>query len=132
MPFVNLKLFGPQPTRSQAAALHQGLARLMESPLRKKRELTVVAIDAQAGQASLGGVALAPGEWTAQLTALVTAGTNTEDEKAEFQRRAHALLAENFGEPSAPLYVVVQEVPGTDWGYGGRSQAARARAAPTA
>lgn len=129
MPFVNLKLFGAEPTGDQIAGLQKGLAELMARPLRKKPELTVVAVDAAPGRASLGGAALASGGWTGQLTALVTAGTNTEEEKAEFQRLAHGLLADSFGQPSAPLYVVVQEVPGVDWGYGGQTQAARAKAA---
>lgn len=129
MPFVNLKLFGAIPTEAQVATLQEGLARLMARPLRKKSELTVVAVDATPGHASVGGVGLARGAWTGQLTAFVTAGTNTEEEKAGFQRLAHALLSDHFGEPSAPLYVVVQEVPSTDWGYGGTTQAARAKAA---
>lgn len=128
MPFVNLALFGAAASDAQIAALQEGLAQLMARPLRKKPELTVVAVDANAGRASLGCESLARGEWTAQLTAMVTAGTNTREEKAEFQRLAHELLARTFGEPSAPLYVVVQEIPGTDWGYGGLSQAARASA----
>lgn len=132
MPFVNLGLFGVRATDDQIAALQKGLAELMAGPLRKKPELTVVAVNASPGLASLGGSALAQGAWTGQLTAMVTAGTNTEEEKAVFQRQAHELLAATFGEPSAPLYVVVLEIPGTDWGYGGRSQAARAGAAVAA
>lgn len=129
MPFVHLKLFGAKPGQRDISALQQGLTALMKSPMRKKPELTVVAVEQSSAHVALGGEQLADDQWTAQITALVTAGTNTEEEKAVFQSAAHELLAERFGAPSAPVYVVVLEVPGGDWGYGGRSQAARAKAA---
>lgn len=129
MPFVHLKLFGAKPTDADVASFQEGLTGLMASPMRKKPELTVVSVEASGARVSQAGAELAGSEWTAQLTAFVTAGTNTQDEKAAFQAAAHDLLVARFGEPSAPLYVIVQEVPGTDWGYGGLPQAARAKAA---
>ena len=132
MPFVHLSLFNANASDRDVEALQRGLTDLMASPMRKKRELTVVSVEAPAAHVALGGSALAGSEWAGQLTAYVTAGTTTEDEKAAFQRDAHALLVQRFGPPAAPLYVIVQEVPGTDWGYGGLPQAARARAVAAA
>ena len=132
MPFVHLTLFNADATDDDVAALQQGLTDLMANPMRKKRDLTVVSVEASGARVARGGTELGMGRWGGQLTAFVTAGTNTEEEKAIFQRQAHALLVRRFGEPAAPVYVIVQEVPGTDWGYGGLSQAARARAAATA
>ena len=129
MPFVQLQLFGARTTDADVAALQARLTDLMAQPLRKKPELTVVSVTSRDARVARAGVELRAGEWTAQLTAFVTAGTNTPDEKAAFQATAHAMLVERFGQPAAPLYVIVQEVDGTDWGYGGLPQAVRARAA---
>ena len=132
MPFVHLTLFNADASDRDVEALQHGLTDLMAKPMRKKRELTIVSVETSPAHVALGGTALAGSEWTGQLTAFVTAGTNTADEKAAFQREAHALLVQRFGPPAAPLYVIVQEVPGPDWGYGGLSQAARARAVAAA
>jgi 4-oxalocrotonate tautomerase len=129
MPFVHLELFGARPSEPTLAALRQGLVDLMATTLHKVRTLTVV--DIEVGAASHVGCGDAPlrgHEWTAMLKAHVTADTNSVEEKADFQRSAHALLVLHMGEPAAPLYIVVQEVPATDWGYGGITQAERARA----
>jgi 4-oxalocrotonate tautomerase len=77
-------------------------------------------------------VALDEAGWTASLVAHVTAGTNTEAEQAAFIAQAHTLIAETFGRPAtAPIYIVVDEIPATGWGYDGRTQHAR-RVAPSA
>lgn len=129
MPFVHLQILGAQPASAATEALQRGLTDLMAGTLRKKRELTVVAVEhAASARVFCGARELSTGRRTAQLTAFVTAGTNTAAEKAAFQARAHALLVAELGEPATPLYIVVQEVPAGDWGYGGLSQAARADA----
>ena len=78
---------------------------------------------------SVGGQAL-PSPWAASLVAHVTAGTNTAAEQAAFIAEAHALIAATLHLPAgAPLYVIVNEVPATAWGYDGQTQWARRVAA---
>jgi 4-oxalocrotonate tautomerase len=68
---------------------------------------------------------------TALVEIQITAGTNTVAEKAAFVALAHAELQQQLGAGGpleAATYVVVQELPATDWGYGGQTQAARRQA----
>ena len=69
---------------------------------------------------------------TAWLEISITQGTNTAEEKSAFVAQAYAELAAQLGgrgglEPAS--YVIVRELPATDWGYGGATQAARRMAA---
>ena len=65
---------------------------------------------------------------TAWLEISITAGTNSEAQKARFIQAAfdelQRLLAPGGGFEVAS-YVTVRELPATDWGYGGRTQRAR-------
>ena len=126
MPFVHLKAFGADLAPDQVAKIQSSLTGLMASVLRKKRALTVVQVELARNSHVFCGAEQPPSGWTGQLTAFVTLGTNTTDEKARFQAQAHAMLCEELGDPSTPLYIIVQDVPATDWGYDGMTQAARA------
>lgn len=130
MPFVDLTLHHEAPTQQALTAVRTGLTRLMAEVLRKRADLTVVAIKLDApGSIAIGGEPLASGEWSGRLVAFVTAGTNSESEKAQFLAEAHDLLVQHLSRPASPFYIVVQEVPAGAWGYDGRSQADRARPA---
>lgn len=62
----------------------------------------------------------------------ITQGTNTAMEKVEFIEAAFAELRRQlgYGGPLDPAsYVIVRELPATDWGYGGQTQQARRRVA---
>ncbi len=72
-----------------------------------------------------------PAQPTALLEISITAGTNTAEEKAAFIDAAFAELQRQLGggKPlAAASYVIVRELPATDWGYGGLTQAARRNA----
>ncbi|MFN4118736.1 tautomerase family protein [Acidovorax sp.] len=65
---------------------------------------------------------------TALLEISITQGTNTGEEKAAFIVAAFAELQRQLaggGALAAASYVVVRELPGSDWGWGGRTQQAR-------
>ncbi len=128
MPFVDLTLHHAAPPERALIAVRTGLTRLMADVLRKRADLTVVAIKLEHPESiAIGGKPLAPGEWSGRLVAFVTAGTNSESEKAQFLAEAYGLLAQHLSRPASPFYIVVQEVPAGAWGYDGRSQAERAR-----
>lgn len=130
MPLVRIHVAGSTPSPAQVAALQQRATALMAGVLGKRADLTVVAVEHHgAASWSVGGAAPAGGgRPLAQLDALVTAGTNSEAEKSAFIRAAHALLAEVLGPLASPVYVALRELPGTDWGYDGLTQAARREA----
>ncbi|MDD2924301.1 MAG: tautomerase family protein, partial [Rhodoferax sp.] len=65
---------------------------------------------------------------TAFLEISVTQGTNTAQQKADFIAAAFEELQHQLGAGQAlerASYVIVRELPVTDWGYGGQTQAAR-------
>jgi 4-oxalocrotonate tautomerase len=127
MPTLNLSI-SPMQNAERYAALGAALTRITAQVLRKKPEVTVVMIqDMPAARYSVGGLACI--QPVACLEISITAGTNTEDEKAQFIRAAYAELQRQLGTANQslalPSYVVVRELPATDWGYGGVTQAER-------
>jgi len=126
MPTLQLRIAPPQGPQRHAQ-LAQALTALTARVLGKRAEVTAVLID----ELPLTSWHIG-GESTAQPTALlaidITLGTNTADEKAGFIAAAFAELQSQLA-PEAGLapasYVIVREVPATDWGYGGVTQQAR-------
>ena len=58
----------------------------------------------------------------------VTAGTNTNAEKAEMISRSMEMLTEIIGPVPEASYVVIHDLDAGAWGYNGRTQKARADA----
>ncbi len=134
MPTLNLKIAPLQnPERYQALA--RALTDLTAQFLGKRAEVTAVIIDdLPAARWYVGGRdAQRP---TALLEISITQGTNTPSEKAAFIEAAFAELRRQLGHSTGVLekasYVIVREVPATDWGYGGQTQASRKRASSPA
>lgn len=123
MPLIHIVLSGPAPEAATIRRLQQETTQLMQGILRKEAALTVVNV------AHLpGGAGAANGEpvaATASLQAMITAGTNSAEEKADFIAAATALLRAANGPSAAPVYVVLHEIPAASWGYDGLTQAAR-------
>ncbi|MDR3371116.1 tautomerase family protein [Rhodoferax sp.] len=126
MPTLQLKV-SPLQNPSRYRLLSQALTELTAQLLGKRKEVTAVMIeDLPAAHWHMGGHEV-QGQ-TACLEISITQGTNTAQEKAAFIAAAFAELQTQLGagqalEPAS--YVIVREVPATDWGYGGQTQAAR-------
>ena len=126
MPFINVKVAGPQLEKSQTVALQKDITFLMAEVLRKQGPLTAVLVEqVPAANWSIGSE---PVTRAAQVDVFVSAGTNTPEEKARFIAEAYALLRKVLG-PDLPevSYVMVHDVPMNSWGYGGRTQEFRAQ-----
>ncbi len=126
MPTLQLKV-APLLNTERYRALAQALTRITAQHLGKREEVTAVVIDdLPAARWYIGGRNVQRA--TALLEITVTAGTNTDAQKQAFIAAAFAELQEQLGH-GQPLeeasYVTVREVPASDWGYGGQSQAAR-------
>ncbi len=123
MPILNVKLSGtPSPhTSSRVAAV---LTDLTVEILKKKRELTAVAIDYVAPtEWFIAGASVAAQPFgTFHLDIKVTEGTNTKDEKAAFVSRAFAAIELIIGSVAPASYIVVHDVRGDSWGYQGETQ----------
>lgn len=127
MPTLQLKLSPAGPAPDQAAlmaALAAELTQLTATVLGKRPEVTAVMVELlPSAQWFIGGAAVA--QATAWLEIRITAGTNTAAQKADFIAQAYALLQRHLGTLASASYVIVQELPASDWGYGGQTQAAR-------
>ena len=126
MPTLVLKLTplqNPERYRQLASALTDLTVQL----LGKRREVTAVVIDdLPAARWHIGGAPVV--RPTALLEISITEGTNTEEEKAAFIQAAFVELQRQLAdddELATASYVVVRELPASDWGYGGRTQLAR-------
>ena len=129
MPTLVLKVAPLQnPERYQALA--QALTRLTAELLGKRPEVTAVMIeDLPAAQWLVGGEPVR--RPTAWLEISITQGTNTPQEKARFIQAAQQELQRQLAHGGAleeASYVIVRELPATDWGYDGQTQLDRQRA----
>ena len=126
MPTLTLKISPPQDTQRQRA-LAAALTRITADTLGKRPELTAVILDGLPNeQWYLGARPLQ--RPTAWLEISITAGTNTAQQKAAFIEQAFAELQRQLvhgGSLEDASYVIVRELPATDWGYGGQTQRAR-------
>lgn len=129
MPFMHLRLSRPQGAehRLDTAALAERITALIGQHLGKKPALTALQIEAvDAAQWFIGARSLADhGLAGFQAEIQVTEGTNTKSDKAAFVSAVYALLADVLGPLHHVSYVVVQDVPGDAWGYGGHTQERR-------
>jgi 4-oxalocrotonate tautomerase len=129
MPTLQLKI-APLQNPSRYRNLASTLTRLTAQYLGKRPEVTAVLIeDLPAARWHIGGTDVQ--RPTAFLEISITAGTNTEAEKSAFIAAAFEALQQQLGagQPLEPAsYVIVRELPATDWGYGGQTQAVRRQA----
>ncbi len=121
MPYVQIRL-SSAPAGS-LELLGREATRLMAQVMGKRREVTVVEVVPSAGAWFVAGEpATGP---SAYVDIKITRGTNDETQKSRLLADFQALLETALGALGAPAYVVIHEVPGSDWGYAGRSQASR-------
>lgn len=126
MPTLTLRLAAP-PDHERDQALATALTAITAATLGKRVEVTAVLIEElPAARWFIGARAVQ--RPTALLEISVTEGSNTPAQKAAFIKTAFAELQEQLA-PGAALeaasYVIVREVPATDWGYGGKTQQTR-------
>jgi 4-oxalocrotonate tautomerase len=128
MPTLTLKL-SSLPSETTLETIGASLTKITHDLLGKREELTALMIEAlPSRQWFIGGVPIT--EPTAWLEVSISAGTNTEPQKESFIHAAHDLLkttCNSSGTFAVASYVIVRELPTTDWGYGGITQAARKR-----
>lgn len=129
MPTLQLKI-APPVSAEVHATLARELTALTAELLGKRPEVTAVMIEElPAARWYVGAAAVQRA--TAWLEISITAGTNTVAQKAAFIEAAFAALQGRLGagQPLEPAsYIIVHELPATDWGYGGQTQQARQRA----
>ena len=126
MPILTLKL-SAQAHLQNESVLAKALTALSHRVLHKRLDVTSVVLQRIAQESWWVGGEVSD-QIFAQLDIRVTQGTNTEEEKTAFVAQAFALLSEHLGKGQvmhATSYISVQELPATDWGYGGFTQQQR-------
>jgi 4-oxalocrotonate tautomerase len=126
MPFINVKVAGQPLAPSQVRGIHAGVTALMGDILHKVGPLVGVLVE----EVPLAGwsVGAEPVACAAQVDAIISAETNTAEEKGRFIAETSRLLKEVLGSDLAEVsYVVIHEVPKDSWGYDGLTQAHRAQ-----
>jgi 4-oxalocrotonate tautomerase len=129
MPYIRITVAGVALRAAQRAQLQTAFTRDVQRLLGKRREVTAVTVvELPAGSWAIDGQGV---QRAAHAEIAITAGSNTAPEKAAMVAAAHACLHEVLGPLPDATYVVIQEIAGDAWGYGGRTQQARrtARAA---
>jgi 4-oxalocrotonate tautomerase len=125
MPFVSIKIAGPELTPMQKRALQTGFTELMAGTMRKVYDLTAVAIERVEPNDWATGARPSGSGRAAYVEVKVTQGTNSPLETQQFIAEGHALLTTTLGTLPEATYVVVHEIPAKAWGYAGKTQEAR-------
>lgn len=131
MPYINIRTAGEPLTSQQIKQLVTGTTKLMTNVMGKKAELTSVRIEpAESFCWGLGGELVSDRQnRAAHMDIKVTDGTNSDEQKAAMVEAGHGLLAKVLGSLPEATYVVIHDLPGGNWGYAGKTQAARAQSA---
>ena len=130
MPILNVKVSVPK-SRETVARISESLLELTSRILKKKREVTAIAIDfIEPDCWIVGGRSLTDHKkHSFYFDIKITDETNTKDEKAQYIREAFAGFAAILGEVHEESYIYVQDVRAASYGYGGKTQEYRYQAA---
>lgn len=127
MPFIDVRIATDQVTDEAVKEVTTGITAIMSNILNKKRELvavTVTAVDPRLwviSNQTMNNSTLT----TAFVSASITSGKNTEQQKAEALQHIHDLLNHAIGPLNEASYIVITELPASNWGYDGKSQKSR-------
>jgi 4-oxalocrotonate tautomerase len=123
MPIINISVTAA-PDAALSARIAGEITELTRTYLRKDPTVTAVAVtyvDPQHWFA--GGKSLASqGQNTFWLDIKVVDGTNTKDELADYLGQAFVAMTRIVGSVHHESYALVDEVPASAYGYGGRTQ----------
>lgn len=127
MPYIEVRIAGTELAEEQLERLSAGITNIMADTLGKQRSLVAISVETIPPQRwFIAGSNMTGGDQaTAFVSARITQGTNTEAQKAAALNELFQLLGNVLGSMAAASYVVLDEIPATDWGYGGYSQASR-------
>jgi 4-oxalocrotonate tautomerase len=123
MPILNVKVSRPASadlTRRISTALAELTARILKKP----PEVTAIAIDYVAPEhwVIAGRTLVEHGKSSFYFDIKVTEGTNTKDEMAQYVAESFEAFRGILGDLHEESYVYVEEVRGSAYGYGGRTQ----------
>lgn len=115
MPYISIHVSSDL-TQLQIKNLVEGTTNIMANILHKNAELTAVSITKIDKEHWFIGNKLATNSVSAYVNAKISKGTNTEKEKSDALSAFNQLLDNEIGPLTPTSYVVLDEVPTTDWG----------------
>jgi 4-oxalocrotonate tautomerase len=123
MPILNVKV-SARPDAKLAATVAETLTELTVRILRKRRELTAVAVDFVPREHWIvGGRSLTElDKHSFYFDIKIVDGTNTKDEKAQYVAESFDAFSKLLGDLHAESYVYVQDVRAEAYGFGGLTQ----------
>ena len=123
MPILNVKVSGTK-SAERTAQISELLLDLTTRILKKKREVTAIAIDyIDPEHWIVGGKSLSEqGKNSFYFDIKITDETNTKDEKALYIKEAFDGFARILGRLHEESYIYVQDVRAASYGYGGYTQ----------
>lgn len=124
MPFGRITVAADELTAAQGRSLVGGLTDRLAHDLRKKPDVTVVHLNRVPRSSWFVEGAEATGLGV-HVEVSITAGTNTEDEKARFIRNVYDLVKHEVPGAVDTIYVALYELAADAYGYGGVTQAVR-------
>ena len=132
MPILNVKISAKR-SDEMTKAIGALLIELTSRILGKDPKVTAIAIDyVDPRDWIAGGKTLAEqGKSSVYFDVKVTDETNTKDEKARYILEAFQGFAAILGDLHEESYIYVQDVRGTAYGYGGKTQEYRYQHAPS-
>jgi len=123
MPILNVKV-GSKKSAALTKAISEMLLEATTRILRKKRDLTAIAIDyIDPEDWIVGGRSLSEqGKSSFYFDIKIVDETNTKAEKAQYIREVFGAFEKLLGDVHAESYIYVQDVRPTAYGYGGKTQ----------
>jgi 4-oxalocrotonate tautomerase len=127
MPLIQIDFAKAGPAAPDLAAhLADAARRLTALHLGKAPELTAVVVrPLDPDHWFIGDGPLKPGEASFSLRIVVTGATNTKTEKAAYLAAIWDAFGQLLGRIRTESYIIVEDMPGDAWGYGGFTQERR-------
>ena len=127
MPFINIAVTGKSLSNAQKQQLFDQTTHLMNNVMGKNPILTSVRIDEYPASnwAVDRRTMEARSETAVHMDIKVTAGTNSDEQKAEMIRQSMSMLKDVIGSLPEASYIVIYELGAESWGYNGQTQYAR-------
>ncbi len=128
MPILNVKV-SAEKSPGMTRAISGILLELTTRILRKKPEVTAIAIDyIDPADWIVAGKSLSEqGKSSFYFDIKITDETNSKAEKAQYIREAYDAFAKLLGNLHEESYIYVQDVRGTAYGFGGKTQEYRSQ-----
>ena len=123
MPILNVKV-SARKSAEMTAAISETLLEMTTRILRKKRDLTAIAIDyVDPDDWIVGGRSLSDqGRSSFYFDIKVVDETNTKTEKAQYIHEVFGAFEKLLGNLHPESYIYIQDVRPTTYGYGGKTQ----------